>query len=251
MKSVLLLGAVLLGSLGGGGTPGGSVQDPVQRDAVRALVAEGKMEAALKKAQEIERTDPAAVWQALRYDARAWLPQGGAWLRAGRDADAIWVFQVLADGEPGPGWVPGEAWALANLALTQRHLGWVDAAEKTYRLGLAAAPLDPLVWNDWGLFLRGQGRLQDARAAFEQSVAVDQDPAVGPALTNLVQLAAMHPAVLPRPPMDLLREGLSRRPNGRMLRRLAIEWLAAERVEAGGTAAGGPAPGGGTDSTDR
>jgi tetratricopeptide (TPR) repeat protein len=65
---------------------------------------------------------------------------------------------------------PAPLIGLAEVALRQRKPG---DAEKYLRRALEAAPLDSALQIVWGRFLLGQGRAEEARAAFEKAAALD------------------------------------------------------------------------------
>lgn len=147
------------------------------------------------------------------------------WLRSGRTEDGLWLFRQLArTGDPAD---------LGNLALALRHAGLQAESERTYELALDAAPDDPVLWNDYGLFLKGVGRPKEAVAAFRQSYTIEPRPGEGPAITNLLVMALLHPDLMPTPPLDEVPRAFAvRRESGdplvrrsEMLRRVTLDLL--------------------------
>lgn len=158
-----------------------------QRDAtlcgwhLQALLAAGRDEHALRLGQAEQARFPSAVRDVLGTAASV-LAAADQLLRRGETELALWAFRLQAEARP------DDAPALANLALALRHAGREADSEAIYRTALAMSPQDGLLWNDFGLFLLGTGRRDEAVRAFQQSVACETDPAESAAIVNLAQL---------------------------------------------------------------
>ena len=205
-------------------TPG-QVSDPSPGDLLRAKDPDG----ALARVRVLADGDAARAGALMLPDAGLWMPVADHWLRTGRNDDGTWVFERLT-GASGR-----QPWALGNLALVRRHMGDLTGGRAAYQEALSKAPLDPILWNDYGLLLLGAGDHEGARDAFAQSLLVDEDPAIGPGLTNQVRMSLLRPRIQPEPRWDLLREGLRRRPDGAMLRRVSLDLLLSGRTPGKGT----------------
>ena len=158
------------------------------------------------------------VDRALLMHAGSAMQEADRRLRTGGEG-GLAVFEALvraSDNQP---------WALANLALAYRHVGRVRDAERCYRQALDAAPLDIVVWNDLGLLFRATGRVPEAIQAFRKSYDNDPDPGMGPAITNLVQIAWWAPSADRPAPLAAAVAALQKRPEAAMLRRLTVEAL--------------------------
>jgi tetratricopeptide (TPR) repeat protein len=165
----------------------------------------------------------------LEEEARL-LPLAEQALRTGDTARARFVFETLAAVEP------PASHRLGNLALCLRQLGELDAARAAYERGLRLAPDDLELRNDYGLFLRATGDLPGAVRAFEAAWQLDLSRPPdrrgrGPAVTNLVHLAATRPGVLARDPIADAVLALAVRPDATMLKRLVLD-VAADRLGA-------------------
>ncbi len=199
----------------------GREDDAVVELHLRAL-AHGKDPAALRSSLEAAlRTRPGAAARALLAEQRAVLEIADRALRRGDRSAGRFLMQQLAALEP------VDALRLGNFALCLRHLGELDASCAAYERAVALAPLDAQLVNDLGLCLRAAGRTAAARAAFERSL--DLDAAVpggvrgmGPAITNLVHHAALHPGA-DHDPLPAAWRALAARPDSTMLRRLTLD----------------------------
>ncbi|MFN9274429.1 MAG: hypothetical protein ACK6D2_01710 [Planctomycetota bacterium] len=148
-------------------------------------------------------------------------------LRQGDFADGRLAFEQLAAAQP------LAAYRIANFALCLRQLGEVAAARRQYDLARSLAPDDLEVENDFGLFLRAQGDLRGALAAFQRGWRLDLARPVGlrargPAVTNLVHLAAIGEDAGPTDVLIDASRALAARPDAAMLQRLVLD-VAVER----------------------
>ncbi len=178
---------------------------------------------------DLARVDLAAARDAVHAvfvaeEARL-LPLAEQRLRSGDTARGRFVFATLAEVEP------PASHRLGNFALCLRQLGELEAARAAYERGLVLAPDDLDLRNDYGLFLRATGDLPGAVRAFEAAWRLDQSrpPELrgrGPAITNLVHLAATRPGVLPRDPIPDAAVALAVRPDATMLKRLVLDVVA-------------------------
>jgi len=189
---------------------------------LQALLAGGRVEECVEQAQ---RDDQAGSWTEVAAvfaeHQRALLPAAARLLQTGDTGQGLWLFQALSRLRPEDGI------AMANLALACRHLGLTGTAAQTYRQALRLAPADEQVWNDYGLFLRGSGRLVEALDAFERSYGLDDRPGVGPAITNLVQMELLQPRCVQPDPLPRASAALQLRPEATLLRRLALDLVLA------------------------
>lgn len=110
-------------------------------------------------------------------------------MKAGKLNDALVGFQTIAAQQPvlsGP---------LVNQALIYiRQEKWDDALD-TISQALKVNPRNPFAWNLRGIVLREQGKFKDARAAYEQALAID--PNYAKAHFNLGVLADLYLQDLP------------------------------------------------------
>ncbi len=190
---------------------------------LQALLGAGKDEDALLLGFEQRGEYPDAVLQALGRSSAA-LPAADRLLRRGRTEPALWLFRLQAQA------YPEDPVALANLALALRNVGAEEDSEALYRTALALAPQDGLLWNDFGLFLLGTGRRDEAVAAFRRSVACEEDPAASAAIVNLASLGLGIPhGGRDLPPAESLALLLRGRPDaaGGWGRRLLLQRLLA------------------------
>ncbi|MFN9706322.1 MAG: hypothetical protein ACK595_16055, partial [Planctomycetota bacterium] len=121
-------------------------------------------------------------------------------LRQGDFADGRLAFEQLAAAQP------LAAYRIANFALCLRQLGEVAAARRQYDLARSLVPDDLEVENDFGVFLRARG----------------------PAVTNLVHLAAIGEDAGPTDVLIDASRALAARPDAAMLQRLVLD-VAVER----------------------
>ena len=189
---------------------------------LRALARAGRLPELFRLVEAHEQRLPAAVAAALQAEEGRLLPLAASALRGPDRPAARGVFERLASLEP------FASYRIANLGLCLRQIGDVDAAEEAYRRGLAQAPRDIELWNDFGLLLRAQGRRSEALAAFAESVRLDlarseQDRAKGPAITNLLHMEALAPGAAGQDPLPTALRALSQRPDAVMLRRLTLD----------------------------
>ena len=194
---------------------------------LRSLLAAGHPERFLRRARALEADFTADVSGVLIGEgglnrARAWLV-GERWLRAGASDDGLWVFASLARAsEDHPD-------ALANLALSQRHVGREEEAEATYRRAIDQAPSDPALWNDLGLLYKGAGRLDDALRALQKSRSLEDAPRSGAATTNLIYIGLRTDVETVSDPAQALQVLLRARPDAGLARRGYLMILARTR----------------------
>jgi Tfp pilus assembly protein PilF len=124
---------------------------------------------------------------------------------------------------------PGREFALANLGLAYRQLGRGADAERTYRQGLALAPRTDWLWNDFGLLLKGLGRLDEAFQAFVSGMKQEANPGDSAAGTNLGVLFQRTGKSGDREPQVDLQRVVASRPDAAMARRLLLDGLAIRR----------------------
>lgn len=202
--------------------PGAKVGELGRQWRLRALLQLGRA----AEAAAWLSTDPfESLADALRAEETAALRLGERALRSGDLDTGIALFEAIARAQP------GDAGRLCNLALTYRHVGRIADAEAAYQQALQAAPRDHEVWNDWGLFLRGTGRWDEAGAAFRRSLGVESRTGEGPAATNLVHMEILRPRASLQDPLPAARAALRLRPESPMLRRLVLD-LAVMRARA-------------------
>ena len=201
------------------GTP-----DPPRLAAVRlqALIRLGRLSEAAALVAKHRHSRPGVLAPALRAEERALLPLAAAALRTADQGAGRLMFEELAR------LAPVQPYRLTNLALCLRQIGEVDAARRVYEAARELAPDDLEVWNDYGLFLRANGRHAEALRAFERSVTLDLDRAAaerakGPGITNLMHLEALAPGSAGRDPVPVATEALAQRPQATMLRRLMLD----------------------------
>jgi tetratricopeptide (TPR) repeat protein len=179
-------------------------------------------------AAALRSQDFGAAVAVARKDAVAWpadvLAAAGAEraLRQGDTASGRFVFEQLAAAGPVSGY------RVANFALCLRQLGEVDAARRQYHLALVLAADDLEIENDYGLFLRAQGDVAGALAAFRRGWQLDLARSAdvrgrGPAVTNLVHLAAIGVDVGQGDVLADASRALAVRPDATMLRRLTLD----------------------------
>jgi tetratricopeptide (TPR) repeat protein len=165
---------------------------------------------------------PADVRAALLADERLAAAGAERALRQGDTASGRFVFEQLAAAGPVSGY------RVANFALCLRQLGEVDAARRQYHLALVLAADDLEIENDYGLFLRAQGDVAGALAAFRRGWQLDLARSAdvrgrGPAVTNLVHLAAIGVDVGQGDVLADASRALAVRPDATMLRRLTLD----------------------------
>jgi tetratricopeptide (TPR) repeat protein len=201
--------------------------DPLLRtSALRALarLGRGAEFAARGSAAEAAGEGP-AVAAAVLAEEQALLPLADGLLRRGETQPGLWLFTAMAAA------VPGDGVRRANLALTCRHVGDLDAALAHYRAALELSPADPQIRSDLGLCQRAAGDAAAARQEFWRSVELEQPPGSGPGITNLMQMEVLAPGVAPDP-LPRARTALALRPDAALLRRLCID-LVCQRHAAG------------------
>ncbi len=188
-----------------------------------ALVRQQQLAAFVDQAASDLARVRAVVQQVLATEEGALLPMIGTALRQGDTKRARWLFAELAAIEPAPGY------RLGNFALCLRQLGEIEAARTVYQQARALQPLDLDLENDYGLFLRANGEPQAAVQAFLRGWQLDlarpaELRARGPAVTNLVHLAATRPDLpLPFDPLAAANVALAARPDATMLKRLVLD----------------------------
>lgn len=190
---------------------------------LRAQLAAGFVESSLGRARQWDRQYPGPVGEFLAGadgTGRVALLEGaGRALRRGDHGLALWLFARVAAGQ--------HPIAIANLALAQRHLDRLDESERSYRRALELAPDDAMLWNDYGLLLKGSGRISEAWEAFQRSYRLEPSQGMGPATTNLLLLS--RNAGRDWPMAGAALEALLRlRPEAALPRRLAILRILAE-----------------------
>ncbi|MEM7199311.1 MAG: hypothetical protein AAF628_03535 [Planctomycetota bacterium] len=191
---------------------------------LRALLAAGRAEPALRAAELLHPRHAAAVLRVVRepgalqqLDA---MRQADAWLRDGDTERALWVFRLVAQA------TAEQPIAVGNLALALRHVGQVAESADLYRQALEAAPNDVILRNDYGLLRKGLGALAAARGILAQSRASETEPGRGPATTNLAVLALRGEGAIPEARAQV-SAALALRPDAAFLRRCALELAAA------------------------
>jgi Flp pilus assembly protein TadD len=123
-----------------------------------------------------------------------------------------------------------------NLGIIHTRQGRTAEAEGVLRVAAERDPRNPLAWNLLGLAYREAGRFADARAAYEQALAIDSG--YGDARFNL---AVLYDLYLQQPEQALINYELYRRAGGEgdaMLER----WIAELRQQVSnrrGAAGGG------------
>jgi tetratricopeptide (TPR) repeat protein len=192
------------------------------RVALAAGLRSGTFAAAMVAAREDGIASPDDVRAALVADEDLVAAAAERALRMGDLAPGRFAFEQLAAARP------QAAYRVANFALCLRQLGEVEEARRQYRLALALAPDDLEIENDFGLFLRAQGDVAGALAAFQRGWRLDlaRTPdlrARGPAVTNLVHLAAIGAGGGPGDVLADASKALSVRPDAAMLRRVALD----------------------------
>ncbi len=189
---------------------------------LRALVQLGHLPEFVAQAQADRARSQQAVDDAMRAEEGRLLPLADTALRTGDTVTGRFVFEQLAALEP------VDAVRLANLALTQRHLGALEAARATYERARSLAPHDADIENDWGLFLRATDRPATAAVAFWRSLEIDlagppDQAGKGPAVTNLMHLEALRPGAPGMDPLPAAVHALALRPDAAMLKRLVLD----------------------------
>ncbi len=182
---------------------------------LRALL---RLERGAEAAFWIRADPPAVATAAVLAEEPAAFRCADRLLRSGDARDGVLLFETMARA------APGDPIRLGNLGLTYRHVGWLTEAENAYREALRLGPGDDQTWNDYGLFLRGQGRHDEALAAFRRGLAAEAQPGNGPSITNLMHLSLVRPELLP-PPLPEAARALRLRPDAAMLRRLTLDVL--------------------------
>lgn len=190
---------------------------------LRALARAGQFAPFVDQALADAATDHGAgVTAALVAEEGRLLPMADLALRRGDTARGRFVFEALAAA------APDDAVRTANLALCQRNLGELEAAERSYRRARELSPRDNQLENDWGLFLRAIGQRAEALAAFRRSLALDTAvpggrPGQGPGITNLLHAEALRPGGVDPDPLPVAVQALAVRPDAAMLRRLVLD----------------------------
>ncbi len=180
--------------------------------------------ALVRRAREWDREQPDMVLAFLAAGDGSGRPElleaAGSWLRGGERDFGLWVFSRTADA--------GNPIAIANHALALRNLGELQESGDLYRRALEIAPRDPVLWNDYGLLLKGSGRLDEAWEAFHKSLSLDVEIGQGPATTNLLLLMRNGGRTWSRADASL-QSLLRLRPAAALPRRLAIERILAQK----------------------
>jgi len=94
--------------------------------------------------------------------------RGDARLAEGRPDEALKLYQSALEGQP------NSTELLVRVATAQSRLGNLDGAEKTMLQAAALAPDSPKVLQNLGLVYLKRHRLEEALAAFERVVAVEE-----------------------------------------------------------------------------
>ena len=190
---------------------------------LRGLLDSGAALAAIEFGKEIDREHRDVTLTVFSADHRGGdirvLAAADALLKANRTELGLWAFACAAAGSP------GSAVALANQALACRNVGMIEDSERLYRQAIALAPEDDLLHNDYALFLKGIGRVDDAIAAFRKGRELENPPGSSPAIPNLLQLQGVtRRPLLADAPRDMATV-LSVRPDAAFARRLAIDLM--------------------------
>lgn len=190
--------------------------------AFRCSVEAGQVDEAANLARDSDVEFPDLVGELLLSSYASFAPAMAARLRRGDIEAALWWYRRVASAS-------GRAsYGLANLALSMRFIGDAAAAEALYREALERDPDDPLMWNDFGILLRGTGRIAEAVLAFTRSRALEQTPGFGPATTNLLLLDRAGVPISSGVSIAAESAALNMRPDARLLRRLTIDRVMAD-----------------------
>ncbi len=189
---------------------------------LQALAGNRQPAAAIQLARAQEEALPGGVrgWLIGRENHGRRVREASQLLLQGNTADGLWVFEALARA------YPEQAFALADLALTQRRLGRLDDARSSYRAALALEPGADWLWCDFGLLLKGEGKVDVAAKAFLEGLRHEKKPGQSPAATNLGVLARRTGGRRGRDPSADLRRVLRARPEARLARRVYLDLLA-------------------------
>lgn len=205
-------------------SPNGALPEGLLTVHLRALARAGRLRELYRLVEQRDASSPAEVAAALRAEEARLLPLAAGALRGPDRPVGRGVFERLHALEP------FRSYRAANLGLCLRQIGDLESAERVYRAGLARAPEDLELWNDFGLLLRASGRRAEALAAFRESVRLDlARPAAarakGPAITNLVHMEALEPGAAGADPIPTALRSLAQRPDAIMLRRVTLDVL--------------------------
>ena len=196
---------------------------------LRALLDCGQAVQAIEFAKEVAVDHPRVVAAVLSGDGRGGdsrvLSAADGLLKANQTELGLWAFRTAAEGSP------GNAAALANFALALRCVGYVAACRESYRQAMVLAPEDDLLCNDYALFLKGVGRVQEAIEFFHKGRELEKPPGSSPAIPNLVQLQLTLGKPLLADAKAAMATVLSVRPDAAFPRRLAIDLMLERRAE--------------------
>jgi tetratricopeptide (TPR) repeat protein len=191
---------------------------------LEAQLGSGAYELVVGRAREWDQAQPEMVLAFLRgadgSGRQELLEAAGSWLRRGETDLGLWLFARTAD--------TGNPLAQANHGLALRNLGRLGESEQVYKRALDGAPQDAILWNDYGLLLKGSDRPGEAWEAFQKSFSLDVDVGQGPATTNLLLLMRNGGRSWSRADASL-QSLLRLRPQAALPRRLAIDRILAEK----------------------
>ncbi len=191
---------------------------------LEALAGAGMAGPAVDFARKHEKTYPdgVAAWMSGTKKIGARMAEADQLLLSGETAAGVWLFESLRRV------YPGEATLCANLALTNRRLGRLDLSEAGYRAALKLAPQADWLWTDYGLLLKGQGKLDATAKAFVEGLRHEDKPGISPAGTNLGVLAVRVGKNWGRDPLRGVTAVVRTRPRAAMARRVLLDLLSRE-----------------------
>lgn len=199
-----------------------------------SLLRSGQEIAAVKMAKAQIAALPLGVYAWVRGQVD-WLPRtsdfgriaalGGTRLRRG-DADGLWLLETQDRAMEG---LPGRYFSRGNLGLAYRLLGRFRDAETAYQAAIREAPKEPWLHNDFGLLMKGQGRDEEAAAAYLRGLAVEPKPGSSNAGNNLAVLFLRTGKRRGREPLEDVQRVVLARPDSAMPRRLLLSLLASRK----------------------
>ncbi len=191
---------------------------------LRSLAKLADLKGAVVCAREYVLAHEAAVSRFLVAEYLPIAAYAGECLRRGDRATGLWCFRALvkATGE--------HALALANLALAFRYLGDFEQSGALYKRALAAAPEDSILWNDYGIYRKAQGRQGLALQAYRRSIELESAPGNSAAWTNMMFLWRNDKGLV-KDSRAAFRKLLAARPHQTLRRRLAIDAILAGTLE--------------------
>ncbi len=161
-------------------------------------------------------------WLAQPRDFGRLAALGGDLLQR-RDPLGLWLLETQEVAMRGR---RGREFALANLALAYRQSGDGNKAYDTYGEALKIASHDATLWNDFGLLLKGLGKIGPAFDAFVAGLRAETEPGSSPSGTNLGVLFQRTGKSRGRDPQEDLARVLRKRPDAALTRRLLLDILA-------------------------